>query len=131
MVWTCEQGACLLVPSGPAEYKHLFTIAVGPASLKSYGSQPHVIMVSVTSVKPDFPHDDACVIKAGEHPFVMHESYVYYREPRIETVAHVQAMVGKAVWQAKEPCDPELLTRIRTGLKTSTRVPRHIKMLLA
>jgi len=88
-------------------------------------------MVSVTSVKPDFPHDPACVIKAGEHPFIVHDSFVYYRDPRIEPMAHVQAMVDQAVWQAKEPCSPELLARIRAGLATSVRVPRYIKKLLA
>lgn len=131
MAWNCEQGACLLVPSGPGEYKHLFAIAVGPSALDGYGAQPHVIMVSVTSVKADYPHDPACVIKAGEHPFITHDSYVYYRDPRIEPVTHVQTMVDKAVWQAHEPCSPELLERIRQGLMASTRVPRYIKKLLA
>lgn len=130
MPWDCAQGSCLLVPSGPGEFKHLFAIAVGPQPIEGYGTQPHVIMVSVTSIKPDYPYDPACVIKAGEHPFVTHDSYVYYRDPRIESVAHVQAMVDQAVWQSKEPCSPELLERIRTGLMSSTRVPRYIKKLL-
>ncbi len=119
------------MPSGPEEYKHLFAIAVGPKALDGYGTQPHVIMVSVTTVKPQFPHDPACVIRAGEHPFVTHDSYVYYRDPRVESVAHVQNMVDNAVWQAREPCSPELLQKIRAGLLASTRVPRYIKQLIA
>lgn len=130
MSWACEQGACLLVPSGPAEFKHLFVLALGPKQLDGHGGQPNVVMVSVTSIKPDFPYDPACVIRAGEHPFITHDSYVYYRDPRVESVAHVQAMVDKAVWQGKESCSPELLERIRVGLLASTRVPRHIKKLL-
>lgn len=130
MSWTCEQGACLLVPSGPEEFKHLFAIAVGPKQFDGYGGQPHVVMVSVTSIKQDFPYDPACVIKAGEHPFIAHDSYVYYRDPRIEPLVHVQTMVDSAVWQCKEPCSPELLARIRKGLLESTRVPRHIKKLI-
>ncbi|WP_235033830.1 hypothetical protein [Pantoea sp. 18069] len=120
----------MLVPSGPADFKHLFAIALGPASLGGYGNKPHVIMVSVTSVKPEFPHDAACVIMAGEHPFITHDSYVYYRDPRIESVDHVQKMVDQAVWQARESCSPELLARIRQGLKTSSRVPRYVKKML-
>lgn len=130
MAWQCQQGACLLVPSGPAEYKHLFAIAVGPQQLDGYGEQSQVIMVSVTSIKPDYPYDAACVIRAGEHPFVTHDSYVYYRDPRIEPVAHVENLVETAVWQVKDSCSEELLNRIRAGLLASTRVPRYIKKLL-
>lgn len=131
MPWNCEQGACLLVPSGPAEHKHLFVIAVGPTNLDGYGGNPQVIMVSVTTIRPDFPHDSACVIRAGEHPFVTHDSYVYYRDPRIESVEHVQAMVDQAVWQSKDPCSADLLRRIKAGLLSSARVPRYVKKLLA
>lgn len=109
---------------------HLFAVAVGPKHLDGHGHQLHVIMVSVTSVKPESPHDPACIINAGEHPFITHESYVYYREPRIEPVAHVQSMVANSVWRSHEPCSPELLARIRSGLLSSRRVPRHIKKLL-
>lgn len=65
MPWVCEPGACLLVPSGPEEFRHLFAVAVGPQQFDGYGAKPHVIMVSVTSVKPEFPFDSACVIRAG------------------------------------------------------------------
>ena len=109
---------------------HLFAVAVGPEKFDGHGTKPHVIMVSVTSVKPDFPHDPACVIRAGEHPFIKRDSYVYYREPRIESVAHVQNMVDSASWMSQAPCSAELLERIRAGLLNSTRVPRHIKALL-
>ena len=131
MPWVCELGACLLVPSGPEEFRHLFAVAVGPQQFDGYGAKPHVIMVSVTSVKPEFPFDSACVIRAGEHPFIKHDSYVYYRDPRVEPVAHVQNMVDSAVWISQEPCSAELLQRIRAGLLASTRVPRHIKKLFA
>lgn len=130
MPWICEPGACLLVPSGPGELKHLFAVAVGPEQFDGHGVRPHVIMVSVTSIKPDFPHDPACVIRAGEHPFIRHDSFVYYREPRVEPVAHVQNMVDSASWMSQAPCSAELLERIRAGLLNSTRVPRHIKALL-
>lgn len=131
MPWQCVQGACLLVPSGPEDYKHLFAIAVGPEQLDGHGARPHVIMVSVTTVKPEYPHDPACVIRAGEHPFIVHDSYVYYRDPRVESVDHVEKMVLTSVWQERDPCSAELLQRIRAGLLSSTRVPRHIKKLLS
>lgn len=130
MGWECGLGACLLVPSGRGDKSHLFTVVLGPKLLAGHGGQQQVVMVSVTTVKPDFPHDPACVIQAGEHPFIDHESYVYYREPRVEAVDHVERMIQTMGWQPKEPCSQALCEKILQGLKVSKRVPRHIKQLI-
>jgi len=128
--WCCGRGACLLIPSGPGEKSHLFTIVLGPKQLDGYGGSDQVVMVSVTTVKPDFPFDPACVIQAGEHPFIDRESYVYYREPRIETVAHVKKMVETLGWQPREECSPELFKKIIKGLRESKRLPRYVRTFL-
>lgn len=129
MPWQCRPGACLLVPSGPGNKSHLFTIVLGPEQWVGYGGNDQVVMVSITTVKPDFPHDTACVIQAGEHPFIEHESYVYYREARIDSAAHVDNMIATMGWHPKEPCSPALRNRIMQGMMISKRVPRHIKLL--
>lgn len=118
-----------MVPSGPGDHNHLFTIALGPAVLPDYGGQEHVVMVSVTSIRADFPHDPACVLMPGDHVFLIRDSYVYYREPRVESVRHVSKMVASGIWQAHENCSKEVLDKIIDGFEYSKRVPRHIRAL--
>lgn len=130
MGWCCGLGACLLIPSGPGDKSHLFTIVLGPKQLDGYGASDQVVMVSVTTVKPDFPFDPACVIQAGEHPFIDRESYVYYREPRVESVAHVNKMVETLGWQPRGACSPELFEKIMKGLRESKRLPRYVRTFL-
>lgn len=131
MAWSGQPGECLLVPSGPDAKQHLFTVAIGPCAFRDYGTQQQVLLLSICSVRVELNQDKACVLYPGDHEFIKHESYVHYREPRIESIAHVQEMLKSGVWKEKEPFDSEVLLRIIEGLKTSHRVPRHIKFLLA
>lgn len=130
MAWSGQPGECFLVPSGPDAKHHLFTVALGPCAFPGYGAQQQVLLLSICSVRPGLNHDDACILLPGDHEFIRHESYVYYRDPRIESVAHVQKMLEHGVWQEKAPFTPQMLKRIVDGLRKSRRVPRHIKTLL-
>lgn len=120
----------MLVPSGPEKKNHLFTVALGPKKLDGYGPHDQVLMVSVTSVKPGFKFDDACPLKEGDHPYIKHDSYIYYREPRIEQASRVTEMVRTGQWAAKEPCDEELMGKILAGFHRSKLIPRHIRAIL-
>lgn len=130
MDWVCTRGACLLIPSGWGNKSHIFAVAIGPKVFDEYGAKDQVVLVSFTSVRPGLPHDGACPVHPGEHPFVTHESYVYYRSPRVEECATVNKMVGDKLWFAKEPCSAGLLARIVDGFSRSAMVPRHIRDLL-
>ncbi|MFT4266910.1 MAG: hypothetical protein QM586_06785 [Xenophilus sp.] len=126
--WQPGPGQTLLVPSGPAG-QHLFVLILGPAAVPDRGSAPHVAMVSFTTLRSGVPHDAACVVQAGEHPFIRHASYAYYRDVRIEPVPHVAAMVQRAAWQPHTPCSPELLARLRQGVCASRLASREVKRL--
>ena len=130
MLWVCQRGSCILIPSGPERKSHVFTVAIGPKILDGYGAQDHVVLVSFTSVRPGLPHDTACVVLPGEHSFINHESYVYYREPRIEPVASVNSMIERGLWIPQAPCTSDLLVRIVNGFYRSKRVPRFVRDLL-
>ena len=101
--WQCKPGACLMIPSGPNE--HLFAVTLGPVVLEGYGPDPQVVIVSFSSVKPGLPYDNACPVPAGSHPFIVRDSYVYYREPRIYSAKTVQQRVASSQWRAGESCD--------------------------
>lgn len=95
--------------------------------LPNYGPKPQVVMVSATTIREGIPHDAACELQVGEHPFVQHPSYIAYRYARVDQVEHVESMVQSATWKTHEPCSQHLLQRIRDGMQTSKLAPREIK----
>lgn len=124
------QGKCMLVPSGSGDLKHLFAIIVNPIIVPHTSSKPKVIYVNFTSVRSGIPYDDACVVQAGEHPFIEHESYVNYRGARIDEVDHITDMIARGVFIEKEPCSQELLHKMIQGALNSNRISREIKDIL-
>lgn len=124
--WVPLPGQTLQVPSGPSG-NHLFVLIQGPLTLPDRGSAPHVAMVSFSTIRAPLPHDPACEVQAGDHPFIRHASYAVYRDVRIERADHVTAMVHSAVWRLHEPCRPELLARLRAGVCVSRLASREVK----
>lgn len=119
----------MLVPSGPAGM-HLFMLIVGPVVVQNYGQHEQMLMVSATTLRPELPHDNACVLNAGDHPFIQHPSYVTYRHARLDARAHIVEMVRSGVWVPHEPCSDDLAARVLYGMRVSRLAPREFKSLL-
>ncbi|HEX7386135.1 MAG TPA: hypothetical protein VF285_02525 [Castellaniella sp.] len=99
-------------------------MSLGPVAIEGYGAAPQVILVSFTSIKPELPYDSACVVRPGDHPFLVRDSYIYYRVPRIYPAAEVEQRVKEGVWIAHQACSAALLQKIRNGFRLSDRLPR-------
>lgn len=126
--WQSLPGNTLLVPSGPVGL-HLFVMVLGPIVLPSYGTTPQLAMVSATSIRDGVPHDSACELMPGDHPFIQHPSYISYRNLRVDGCPHIENMVESSVWTAHQPCSVELLARIVAGVCKSKLTSREFKLL--
>ena len=126
--WQAVPGSTLLIPSGPSGH-HLFILVLGPLVVANYGSMAQVAMVSVTSIRDGAPHDSACEIQSGEHPFIEHPSYVAYRYMRIDSESHACEMVAKKIWVPNHSCSAELLSRIVGGVCRSRSISREFKQI--
>ena len=72
MLFVPYRRATLLVPSGPAhdpDQKHLFILLNDPARVLGYGDK-HSLLVGVTTIHAAIPHDPACELYPGDHPFI-------------------------------------------------------------
>lgn len=119
-------GGTLFIASGPSG-DHLFVTAFDPKKIHGHGICDQILLVPFCSVHPSGKHDNACVVQPGEHIFVKHESYMDYRNSRIESVDHIKSCVDNGTIKTYTPTDKILLLRIQQGLADSKRVPRHIK----
>ena len=112
--------ATLLIPSGPPQdpsQKHLFVILTDPVSTEA-GSKG-VLLVGVSSVRPDLFHDPACLLYPGDHPFIGRKSFVYYRMARIEDAQKLINGVKQGVLVPRDTLAGDIFARVCQGLTES------------
>lgn len=116
--------ATLLIPSGPLgdpDRKHLFILLTDPAADDS--GRLCVLLVSISSVKPGVPYDGTCILYAGDHPFVKHDSYVVYQKARLEEADKLLRGVKRGLLIPQEPLDGSVFARICRGFTESRMTP--------
>ncbi len=107
---------------GPDD-KHLYIILSDPSLDSS-----KIYVVNFTSWKS--LADPSCIVCAGEHPFVKRKTWVYYRNPRMESAATMKIRFDTREFIPREPVSGSLLARILAGAASSKRVPADCRKLL-
>lgn len=120
--------ATLLIPSGPQgdqDRKHLFILLTDPHDGGS--GTKSVLMVSLSTVRSGIPHDPSCVLYAGDHPFVKHDSYVVYQKARLEDADKVLRGVKNGQLVPQDPMDGTVFARVCKGLEESRLTPAKLR----
>lgn len=110
----------LLIPTGSAG-DHLFVITTEacPGGLH--------VLANFTKVAPGRYVDDACRLSAGEHPFIVQESFVLYRSAIVQPGIRLSNMVDGWVYRVGRPATVALTNRILAGFGVSKFTPRFIR----
>jgi len=119
--------ATLLIPSGPQDdqgRKHLFILLTDPHADEA--GKHCVLMVSLSTIRKGIPHDPTCILYAGDHPFVKHDSYVVYQKARLEEADKVLRGVKNGQLVPQEPMDGTVFARICKGLEDSKLTPSKL-----
>ena len=106
------EGSTLLVPSGPR--RHLFVVLTKPA-----GSKERILMVGINSIHDDQYHDPACILYAGDHPFITRPSFIAYRFAKIVDGDRVRHCLETGYFTLREPVSQEVFEKICHGLVMS------------
>lgn len=99
---------------------HLFIVITGTVSINK------TIMYTCTMIsswKQGSPLcDPACIIEAGEHPFITHKSYIAYKE----TVQFTEEQLNKKFLNGecipRDSLSPELLKRVKDSAAKSRKI---------
>lgn len=102
------------------EVQHLHAVMNDPCD------ERQVLIVNITSTKVGKYHDPACVLNAGDHEFITHESYVLYRCAQTMRAGHIANMVDKKYYLTKADWHPQIFDRIVAGLRESEDVKQRI-----
>lgn len=109
-----------LAPKSDAVPTHLWVVAGGPIH-----DPPQVVLVSLSSAREG--SDRTTVLRPGEHPFVRHETVVFYQDARVVMVHQLEKLLEAGVAKEREPCSPEPLERIQQGCLKSPRIEPWIR----
>lgn len=130
MIFIPSSKATVLIPTPKPDrpnLQHLF-ICLNRAMAGLYGEvQDGVMVVSVSSVPPNGKHDKTCLLYKGDHPFIKHDSYVFYRGCQVKSAASLLEGVKNKVLQPHTPMDDLVFARVLAGVPISGHTPNEMK----
>ena len=115
----CEKGQTYLIPSGPD--LHLFVVVTEEDSNGMY------ILVSVSTIDPDIPHDSTCEFTGGEHDFIKHPSFAAYEFAIHRHKNFIDDKAKRKVYKPHKDASPDVVAKICDGIKKSHFTKRAIK----
>lgn len=95
---------------------HLWAILWGPA-----GPADAYLAVFLTTLRPH--SDKACVLQAGDHPFIRHDTAVAYRDVQRFTDEKLRHLITNGTAKPRQPLGPAILERLRAGFFASAHTP--------
>ena len=54
-------------------------------------------------------YDESCIISAGEHPFVYHDSVIAYRHAQLKDADILKSVLIRGTYEYHQPVSPSLL----------------------
>lgn len=106
---------------------HLWIVFSGPFAGERGQS---VLAASVTSTTGDPSDDPSCLLAPGDHPFVIHPSFVSYLRAREFLVAGLPVALSSGFLLGQPDASAHLVTRIQRGALSSVRLRRGFRALL-
>lgn len=122
MTWRAQMGSALLMETGPA--LHLHIVCSNPADFESY-PPASCLLVNVSSLVPKC--DMTCVLQPGEHPFIVNESFVYFRKAKLMQASSLEYNVQHDLYKAQPSVDVALVRRIVANFDVSDETPEDMR----
>lgn len=100
-------------------------------------SNPHfdnerIVIVNITTWRDEATliNDESCIIEGGEHEYIDHKSYVFYRQSTVTSEDKIQLAIDGGALIVQNDCSPELLKKILNGAAESQFTQNEVKSIL-
>lgn len=110
----------ILLPSGTTQdkhRKHLFVVMCKPV-------QGSVLLVSIATRQRFY--DTTCILNAGDHSFIKHESYVAYDLAKTERVQNLESGIEKGQYRLHKKLAKSVFQKILKGFYQSTYTKNYV-----
>jgi hypothetical protein len=114
-----EPGLCYLPVAGPNEKKHLHIVLTYPSD------DDEIIVVSLSTLRQH--SDTTVVLRAGDHPFVTHDTVVEYRMAAPTPARILSQRLDSGLYRLYGPMPAQILERIQEGVMASRFTRMGIK----
>ncbi len=102
---------------------HLRVIISDPAKFPD-----ELVVVNMSSQRSW--QDQSCVLHSSDHPFIDHETVIYYQKAMVHTAKQIHEFFTRGSIQFEECASAELLAKILKGAELSDRLPIGIRSIL-
>lgn len=113
----------LLILTGATHHLH---VVMNDPVFSAEHSAHSILLVNISSVKDGVPYDATCVLDAGCHPFVKHQSYVSYAHAVVSNAERVAVKVTAGEIVQKDDVSEGIFTRVLQGFFESDQVTPKI-----
>jgi hypothetical protein len=114
-----DLGEAFFLNVDPGEVRHLWVVIARAAD--------DAAIVNFTTRTPSSP-DESCIVAAGEHPFVVHDTVVNYAAGKLIGHAELEgARAHRLLEVHPDRVSPELLLRIQEAALASPYTARKVK----
>src|SRR5262249_27606257 len=112
-------GDTIEMPKPGHSVPHLWILITEPDAASG-----EAVMVNVTTLRS---HSDTTVLlKRGDHPYIIHDSVVFYADARIVDCRKIDAGVNAGYFPQLAACSPAVLKTIQEGLLKSPYTPNKV-----
>lgn len=122
--YTPVRKGTLLIPTGPCYHLHI--ICNDPVFYPTI-TKECVLAVNISTIDPCIDYDKTCLLNVGDHPFIKHESYVYYRKADIFGASSIARSVADGTFSTHAPFDDPVFDRVLAGFTASNEVRLKIR----
>ena len=113
-------GDTFLIPAPTVGRPHLWIVITDPDPETS-----QCVVVSITTLRHS--KDQTVILQAGEHPFIRHQSVVYYQDAQIIDARRLESEEQAGNVLRKERCQSSLLDLVQRGLIASDFTPNNVR----
>lgn len=124
MAWNAVAGATFRIEDGPLGQKHPYFVLNNPMPLAGYGDKSCVVVNAST---PGRYVDRTCILPAGCHPSIRHESFVYFGKARVFQVNVLEKNVNSRVYSPGPQADIKLVKFIVSFMHEAEELADDIK----
>ena len=98
---------------------HSFVVISDPKQLDDIRFPEYVFLVMLSSFETY--KDDSCILRAGDHPSITHDTVVVYKVPPaiFRQLSSLEKLQEDGVLKKKAPVMPVVLEKLRQGYQTS------------
>ena len=116
-------GTCFLLPKPRSVIKHLWIVLTDP----DVDIKRNVAIVNLTTLRKGA--DTTVILKSGDHPFIKHDTAVYYQDARIASSVPIIALLNDRSlgYELHDNCSDFILKKIQQGIFDSDFVLEEVQ----